>query len=102
MRLLTRNADLKPSVCRYKYWQNFVWVSEVARKLVTGKVYKASIDPSTTILYEKKKIMGVVNRSSSDVRDDRIWAHVPCYFPFSTHCTQILFIFYATQKEVDP
>jgi hypothetical protein len=54
MRLLTRNADLKPSVCRYKYWQNFGRVSEVARKLVAGKVYKASIDPSTATLSEKK------------------------------------------------
>jgi len=102
MRLLTRNADLEPSVCRYKYWQNFGWVSEVARNLVTGKIHKASIDPSTATFSEHKHLTGVMNGISSDARDDKIRTHVPCYFPFSTHYTQITFLFYATLKHVDP
>jgi hypothetical protein len=73
MRLLTRNAGLKPSVRRYKYWQNFGWVSEVARKLVTGKVSKASIDPSTATFSEKQTSMGV-NEWNLDWSE--IWSNV--------------------------
>jgi hypothetical protein len=53
MRLLTRNAVLEPTLCGYKYWQNFGWLSEVG-----GKLDKASIDRSTAIFFENKHLEG--------------------------------------------